>query len=167
MNTRYRCFPAKPFHGFPPIGRLSWLPCCPAAWFTAMRRPSSTATAHCSASDLGPNLPRGAQGHTIHHPHSDRARAVVRRHPSCRPRNERKDRHRIARGSRIASSHHDKQLAETAIHAKTKIRLTLALSPRVILRISASAFLLKCYPAAMICLRFCSRGSLQPSSRHL
>jgi hypothetical protein len=92
---------------------------------------------------------------------------MARRNSSYGRRDEGEGRIRIARGSRIASSRHDKQLAETALHAKTKIRLTLALSPRVILRMSDWAFLLERYPVAMICLRFCSRGSLQPGSRHL
>jgi hypothetical protein len=53
------------------------------------------ATAHCSASDLGPNLARGVQGHTIHHPRSDPARSMVCRHSSCGRRDEREGRHRI------------------------------------------------------------------------
>ena len=150
----------------PPIGRLSWQPCCPAAWRCSLQC-AGPATAHCSASDLGPNLPCGVPGDKIHDPRSDRARAMVRRHSSCGRRDEGEGRHRITRGGRIASSRHDKQLAETALHAKTKIRLTLALSPRVILRMSDWAFLLERYPVAMICLGFCSCGSLQPSSRHL
>jgi len=135
--------------------------------FAAIRRASSTATAHCSASDLGPNLPRGIPGDKIHDPRSDRARAVVRRHSSYGRWGEGEGRQRTTRESRIASARHDKQLAENALHAKTKIRLTLALSPQVILRMSDWAFLLERYPVAMICLRCCSRGSLQPSSRHL
>jgi hypothetical protein len=55
---------------------------------------------------------------------------VVCRHSSYGRRDEGEGRHRITRGGRIASSRHDKQLAENALHAKTKIRLTLALSPR-------------------------------------
>jgi hypothetical protein len=63
--------------------------------FAAIRRASSTATAHCSASDLGPNLPRGVPGDKIHDPRSDRARAVVRRHSSYGRRDEGKGRVRI------------------------------------------------------------------------
>jgi hypothetical protein len=111
--------------------------------------------------------PRGVPGHTIHHPRSNRARAMVSGYIHPAGVEMKGGCIRITRRGRIAGSRVDRQLAEKALHAKTKIRLTLALSPRVILRMSDWAFLLERYPVAMICLRFCSRGSLQPSSRHL
>jgi hypothetical protein len=89
-----------------------------------------TSTAHCSASDLGPNLSCGVPGDKIHDPCSDRARAVVRRHSSYGRRDEGEGRHRTTRKGRIAGSHHDKRLAEKALRAKTKIKLTLAPSPQ-------------------------------------
>ena len=88
------------------------------AIFAAIRR------APCSASDLRPNLPRGVPGDKIYDPHSDRARPVVCRHSSYGRRDEGEGRHRITRGSRIASSRVDRQLAEKALHAKAKFKLT-------------------------------------------
>jgi hypothetical protein len=58
-------------------------------------------------------------------------------------RDEREGSHRITERRRIAGSHLDKPLAEKALHARTKIKLTPALSPRVILRMSDWAFLLE------------------------
>jgi hypothetical protein len=69
-------------------------------------------------------LPRGVPGHTIHPPRSDRARAMVRRHLSCGRRDEGEGRNRITRKGRTAGSRHDKPLADKALHAKTKIKLT-------------------------------------------
>ena len=96
----------------------------PAAWrcWPRFGRASSRA-APCSASDLRPNLPRGVPGDKIHDPHSDRARPVVCRHSSYGRRDEGEGRHRITRGSRIASSRVDRQLAEKALHAKAKFKL--------------------------------------------
>ena len=65
----------------------------------------------------------GVQGHTIHCPRSDRARAMVCRHSSCGRRNGREGGHRITGRRRIASSRHHKRLAEKALHAKTKFKL--------------------------------------------
>jgi hypothetical protein len=64
---------------------------------------------------------RGVQGHTIHRPRSDRARAMVRRYLSCGRREEGEGRIRITRRGRIAGSRNDKRLAEKAPHAKSKI----------------------------------------------
>ena len=85
-------------------------------------------TAHCSAAGLNPNLARGVPGHTIHDPRSGRTSAMVRRHSSCGRRDEGEGRIRITRRGRIEGSRIDRQLAEKTLHAKTKIRLTLALS---------------------------------------
>ena len=49
---------------------------------------------------------------------------MVRRHSSYGRRDEGEDRHRVARGGGIAGSRPDKRLAETALHAKSKIKLT-------------------------------------------
>jgi hypothetical protein len=69
-------------------------------------------------------LPRGVPGHTIHPPRSDRASAMVRRHLSCGCRDEGEGRNRITRRGRTAGSRLDRQLAEKALYAKTKFKLT-------------------------------------------
>jgi hypothetical protein len=68
---------------------------------------------------------------------------MVRRYSPRGRRDEREGSHRITERRRIAGSHLDKPLAEKALHARTKIKLTPALSPRVILRMSDWAFLLE------------------------
>ena len=69
-------------------------------------------------------LPRGVPGRAIHPPRSHRARAMVRRYLSCGRRDEGEGRIRITRRGRIAGSQNDRQVAEKALHAKTKIKLT-------------------------------------------
>ena len=69
---------------------------------------------------------RGVQGHTIHRPRSDRARAMVRRHSSRERRDEGEGRIRITRRGRIAGSRNDKRLAEKALHTKVKFKLTVS-----------------------------------------
>jgi hypothetical protein len=66
----------------------------------------------------------GVPGDTIHHPRSDRARSMVRRHSPYRPRNERERGHRITQRRRIAGSHLDRPLAEKTLQAKSKIKPT-------------------------------------------
>ena len=92
------------------------------AWGPSRRDPPAPRLAQ--PSDLRPNLTRGVQRHTIHPPRSDRARAMVRRYLSCGRRDEGKGRIRITRRGRIAGSRPDKRLAEKALHAKTKFKLT-------------------------------------------
>jgi len=50
---------------------------------------------------------------------------MVRRHSSCGRRDEGKGRIRITGKGRIAGSQNDRQVAEKALHAKTKFKLTL------------------------------------------
>jgi hypothetical protein len=79
-------------------------------------------TAHCSAADLNPNLARGVPGHTIH-ARIEREQWYVAIYPAGV---EMKG--TVVLGSReeaeLQGSRHDKRLAEKALQATTKIRLT-------------------------------------------